>query len=97
MRMLSKIDEFKSEASNALFTRQQALSTTLYLLKAELASPENDEEETRILNEAIQHVSLHYLDETETATDAMLDSLGVARLTAEDVVRAIEVLIFEAE
>ena len=45
MRTFHKIDEFRTEAANALFTKQQAISVTMRLLELELADPQNSEEE----------------------------------------------------
>ena len=97
MRTLDKIDEFRTEAENALFTKQQALSITLKLLELELESPKNDEEDKRILEAAIKRVNIRYLDATNTDTDNLLDAYNVARLTAEDILEAINVIIFEAK
>ena len=42
MRTFHKIDEFRTEAANALFTKQQAISVTMRLLELELADPQNN-------------------------------------------------------
>lgn len=97
MRKLKKVDEFRTEASNAIFTKQQALAVAFKLFELELADPANSEEDTRILSEAMKRVSFYYFDSTTTQTDAILDSIGVARMTSEDIINAINILIFEAE
>ncbi len=43
----------------------------------------------------IAHVG--YLDSTNTETDAMLDSLGVARITSEQIVSAVQAILFDAK
>ena len=76
MRTLTHLDEFRREAQNALFTKQQAISVTLRLL--ELAE-------------------FRYIDQTKTETDRMLDECGVARITAQDIIEAINALLFDVQ
>lgn len=95
MRTLEKVDEFRREAKNAIFTKQQAVAVTLNLLDAERRCEKNTEEEMRILTEAMHKITFRYLDTTESETDAMLDSLGVARLTVDDIVEAIDAVLFD--
>ncbi|MFQ9873131.1 MAG: hypothetical protein ACLRVT_09145 [Oscillospiraceae bacterium] len=49
MRTLTHLDEFRREAQNALFTKQQAISVTLRLLELEKNSQENTDQESAIL------------------------------------------------
>jgi len=93
--MLSHVDEFKSEASKALFTKHQAMTITMRLLNEELADPSNTRRDIEILREAMKKVNFSYLDATTTKTDLLLDSLNVARLTADEIVLALETIIFE--
>ena len=95
MRNLDRVEEFRREAKNAMFTKQQAIAVTLNLLDAERRSGKNSEEETQLLTEAMQKISFRYLDTSESATDALLDSLSVARLTVEDITAAIDAVLFE--
>ena len=96
MQRLERLEEFKREAGGALFTKQQAVSVTLRLL--ELARKDaTDERDQRVLADAMRRISFQYLDSTSTETDEMLDSLGVARLSADRIVEAIEYAIFESE
>ena len=74
MRTLNKVIEFQQEASNALFTKAQALAITMQLLELERRQPENTPEEA-----------------------AVLDSLGVARLTTAEIAQAIEAVVFDME
>ena len=97
MRTLKKIDEFRVEAVNAVFTKQQALAVAFKLFELELADPDNSEEDSRILTDAMKRVSIYYFDSTATQTDTILDAIGVARLTAEDIINAINIMIFEAK
>lgn len=97
MRTLNKVIEFKQEAPNALYTKAQALAVMLRLLELERRQPENTPEEAAALDQAIQGVSFRYLDTTETQTDQLLDSLGVARLTTADIVQAVEAVVFDME
>lgn len=95
MRTLEKVNEFRNEAKYAMFTKQQAIAVTMNLLEAERRNPKNSEEDLRILNDAMQKITFRYLDATETETDVLLDSLGVARLSAEDIISAIHTVIFD--
>lgn len=97
MRSLDKIDEFRREAGSALFTKQQAIAVTLRLLELEIADPQNTDEEKQILTDAMRNINFTYLDATSSETDALLDSLSVARLTAENIIDAINVIIFESK
>lgn len=97
MRTLQKVDEFRREADKALFTKQQAVAVTMNLLEAERKNADNSEEETRILTDAMQKIAFRYLDATESETDALLDSLGVARLTSEDIIGAIDAVLFDCK
>lgn len=97
MRTLNKIIEFRQEASNALFTKAQALAVTMQLLELERRQPETTPEEAAVLDNAMKNLNFRYLDPTETQTDQMLDSLGVARLTTEEIVQAIEAVVFDME
>lgn len=97
MRTLTKVEEFKREAGSALFTKQQAVAITMRLLELEQHDPQNSEEETALFTDAIAKVQFRYLDATETETDAMLDSFGVARFTVQDIVGAIEGILFDVQ
>ena len=77
------------------YTKQQAIAVTMNLLEAERRNPKNSEEDLRILNDAMQKITFRYLDATETETDALLDSLSVARLSVEDIIAAIDAVIFD--
>ena len=96
MKTFKMLDEFKTEAQNALFTRAQASAVTSALLekcKAEAATADDAAQIDRAAAAAMNY----YLDPTQSETDALLDSLGVARISAEDIVHAIEMLLFDAE
>ncbi len=95
MRTLRKIEEFRKEASNALFTHQQALCVARKLFELEL-NGDNSPEDMRILQGALQRLDIRYFDATSTEIDAVLDAAGVARLTADNIADAIDVMIFEA-
>ena len=97
MRFLNKVDEFKQEATNALFTKEQAIAVAIKLFDAELADPSNSEEDIRVLTDARQRVSIHYFDNTASNVDEILDSVGVARLTAHDIAQAIDIMLFESK
>lgn len=97
MRKLEKVDEFRQEAKCAVFTRQQAMAITLQLLQRELKNEENTKEDVRVLSNAIQSISIKYLDNTQTETDTLLDSFNVARLTADDILKAIEDIMFDVQ
>lgn len=97
MRRLEKLDEFKSEASQALFTKQQAVSVTLRLLESEKNDPRNTEEEIHILSSAMEKAEFSYIDATKTDTDRLLDACGVARISAEDISRALDHLLFDVQ
>lgn len=97
MRTLESITEFKQEAANAVFTKQQAVSATLQLLQKELMSKKNSSEEAEILQNAINKAEFRYIDTTKTETDQMLDAIGVARFTTQNIVDGINALLFDAE
>lgn len=97
MRTLSIVEEFKTEAARAVFTKQQAVYATLQLLQAEMQDPANTAEETALLQKAIERADLRYIDTTSTQTDHMLDTLGVARFAAQDIVDGISALVFDVE
>ena len=97
MRSLPIVDEFKKEAANALFTREQAMQVTLKLLARELESPANKPEETEVLKKAVEYFNFQHLDATVSETDGMLDAFNVPRLTTYDIVEAIKTVIFEAD
>ena len=96
MRTLNLVDEFRQEATQALFNKQQAIAVTYKLLEMELANPANSAQDQAILAAAAQRVSIRYLDQTQTGTDQLLDSLGVARFTAQNITDALKTLIFES-
>ena len=54
-------------------------------------------EEAAVLENAMKNLNFRYLDTTETQTDQMLDSLGVARLTTAEIAQAIEAVVFDME
>lgn len=54
MRTLNKVIEFQQEASNALFTKAQALAITMQLLELERRQPENTPEEAAVLENAMK-------------------------------------------
>lgn len=95
MRTLEKVDEFRREAGNAIFTRQQAMAVTLQLLTQELRDGDNTDQEAALLEKAIAKVDIKYIDATETATDLLLDSFNVARFSATDILKAIEDILFD--
>ena len=97
MRTLNKVIEFQQEESNALFTKAQALAITMQMLELERRQPENTPEEAAVLENAMKNLNFRYLDTTETQTDQMLDSLGVARLTTAEIAQAIEAVDFDME
>ncbi len=69
----------------------------LRLLELERQQPENTQAEATVLENAMRSINFRYLDATETQTDQLLDSLGVARLTADDIVQAVEAVVFDME
>ena len=96
MRTLESITEFKQEAANAVFTKQQAVAVTLQLLQKALANPNNSDYAQTIQN-AIDKAEFRYIDATKTGTDQMLDSISVARFTTQNIVDGINALLFDAE
>lgn len=97
MRTIPEVEEFRREANNALFTKQQAISVTLRLLEEAAKNPDNREEDKQTFLDAMTRINFHYLDATDSSTDAILDSIGVARFTAADIISAIEFVLFESE
>ncbi len=97
MRNLELVEEFRREAQHALFTKQQAVVVTLRLLEAERNNESNTEEEQKILSDAMQRINFHYLDTTSSRTDEILDAAGVARLSADNIADAIDVVVFESK
>ena len=97
MRSLKKIEEFRREASNALFTKEQAIVVATKLFELELSQPDLGENDRNVLENALSRISLRYFDTTETETDAILDAAGVARLTVNDIADAMDVMLFEAQ
>ena len=97
MRTLYKLEEFKREAGEALFTKQQAVAVTLRLLELELNDPQNSEEDRRILSDGMKKATFSYLDSTQTEIDALLDSVGAARISASSVADAVSRIIFDVE
>ena len=96
MKSLKIIDEFRVEAKEALVTKQQVVSITLRLLQAELAAAE-DAHDKETLSKALQSITFSYLDATATRIDEMLDEVGVARFTSEQIINAIQNVIFDVE
>ena len=96
MKALKIIDEFRVEAKDALFTKQQAVAITLRLLQAELAAA-GDDHDRETLSKALQNITFSYLDATATRIDEMLDEVGVARVTSEQIISAIQNVIFDVE
>ena len=95
MRTLNSVSEFQTEAANAVFTKQQAISATLQLLTKEWNDPGNTPEEKSVLENAIQRAEFRYIDATKS--ERMLDAIGVARFTTQDIVNAIQAIVFDAE
>ena len=96
MKSLKVIDEFRVEAKEALFTKQQAVAITLRLLQAELAAAE-DAQDRETLSKAPQNITFSYLDATATPIDEILDQVGVARFTSEQIITAIQNVIFDVK
>ena len=88
MRTLNSVSEFQTEAANAV---------TLQLLTKEWNDPGNTPEEKSVLENAIQRAEFRYIDATKSETDRMLDAIGVARFTTQDIVNAIQAIVFDAE
>ena len=95
MKTLKVIDEFRVEAKDALFTKQQAVSITLRLLQAELSEAQGHDQE--VLSKALQNITFRYLDDTATRIDEILDEVGVARFTSQQIINAIQNVIFDVE
>lgn len=96
MKNLKKLDEFRTEASGALFNKSQAVAVTLRLLEAEMNACDTPKE-AEVFAKALKIAHVGYLDSTDTETDAMLDSLGVARITSEQIAAAVRAILFDAE
>ena len=86
-----------SRSVQCAFHQAQALAITMQLLELERRQPENTPEEAAVLENAMKNLNFRYLDTTETQTDQMLDSLGVARLTTSEIAQAIEAVVFDME
>lgn len=97
MHTMSYVDEFRREAANAVFTKQQAISVTLQLLTLEMNKAGNTEEENELFRKALERAEFRYIDATKSQTDKMLDAIGVARFTTEDIANAIQMIVFDAE
>ncbi len=97
MRNLEFVEEFRQEAQHALFTKKQAVAVTMRLLEEELKNDANTEEEQKILEGAMQRIDFHYLDTTNSLTDEILDAADVARINAENIADAIDVVVFETK
>ena len=61
----------------------------MQLLTKEWNDPGNTPEEKSVLENAIQRAEFRYIDATKSETDRMLDAIGVARFTTQDIVNAI--------
>lgn len=96
MKTFKALDEFKTEAAGAMFTKAQALAVTEALFRRGLEDI-TDPDDAAQIKKAQAASPAFYLDPTASATDALLDSVGVARFTAEDIVKAAEMLLFDAE
>ena len=97
MRTLERIREFQQEAAGAVFTKQQAVSVTLQLLQQEAADPANSPEERAVFARAQERAEFRYIDATKTETDRMLDAIGVARFTVQDIVDGLDALLFDVQ
>lgn len=97
MRKLNIVDEFRTEAATSLFTKTQAMAITIRLLQLELANDANAESDVRVLSDMLKRFDFHYLDETPTEIDVILDNANVARLSSEDILNAIELVRFDVE
>lgn len=97
MRKLNIVDEFRTEAAKSLFTKTQAMAISIRLLQLELAEGSNSQTDTRVLSDMLKRFDFHYLDENPTQTDNILDNANVARLTCEDILKAIELVRFDVE
>lgn len=96
MRNLNIVNEFRQEATKALFTKAQALSVTSKLFDLEIENATTNDE-IAILTSAKSRINISYFDSNATLTDKILDSADVARLTSEDIANAINTMIFEAK
>lgn len=97
MKNLQIVDRFRTEASNSLFNKAQAMAISMRLLQLELEDGKNTEEDNRALAEMMKRFDFRYLDARHTDIDEILDSANVARLTSEDILTAIEAVKFDCE
>lgn len=97
MRKLKIVDEFRVEAANSLFNKAQAMAITVRLLQMELASAENSAEDKQTLSNMLSRFSFEYLDRNHSVIDVVLDDAGVARLTCEDILKAVDAVRFDVE
>jgi len=95
MQGLKRIDEFKAEAGDALFTKQQAIAVVENLFELEIMDAAEDLEKVAVLTEAVKRISIHYFDPTTSSTDSILDDVGVARITVSDIVEAMDAILFD--
>ena len=95
MKNIAVFNEFRTEAKDALFTKQQAVAVTLRLLQTALA--EANEDDKKVITKALEKISFSYLDSTATRIDDMLDDVGVARFTTTQIIDAINNVIFDVE
>ena len=95
MKNIKVLNEFRTEAKDALFTKHQAVAITLRLLQTALA--EADEDDKPVISKALERITFSYLDSTATQIDDMLDEVGVARFTSEQIIEAINNVIFDVK
>ena len=95
MKNITVFNEFRTEAKDALFTKQQAVAVTLRLLQTALS--EANEDDKKVISKALETISFSYLDSTATRIDDMLDEVGVARFTSEQIIEAINNVIFDVK
>ena len=95
MKNITVFNEFRTEAKDALFTKQQAVAVTLRLLQTALS--EANEDDKKVVSKALETISFSYLDSTATRIDDMLDEVGVARFTSEQIIEAINNVIFDVK
>ena len=95
MKNITVFNEFRTEAKDALFTKQQAVAVTLRLLQTALS--EANEDDKKVVSKALETISFSYLDSTATRIDDMLDEVGVARFTFEQIIEAINNVIFDVK
>ena len=95
MKNITVFNEFRTEAKDALFTKHQAVAVTLRLLQTALS--EANEDDKKVISKALETISFSYLDSTATRIDDMLDEVGVARFTSEQIIEAINNVIFDVK